>query len=94
MTPNEILIRPVVTEKSTLLHERGKYVFQVSKLATKRQIASSVEEVFDVAVVKVRTLRVRGKTKRYGRSVSRRPDWKKAIITLRAGDAIQLFEGA
>lgn len=94
MTPNEILIRPVVTEKSTLLQERGKYVFQVSKLATKRQIASSVEEVFDVAVVKVRTLRVRGKTKRYGRSVSRRPDWKKAIITLRAGDAIQLFEGA
>ena len=49
MTPNEILIRPVVTEKSTLLQERGKYVFQVSKLATKRQIASSVEEVFDVA---------------------------------------------
>ena len=94
MTPNEILIRPVVTEKSTLLQERGKYVFQVSKLAPKRQIASSVEEVFDVAVVKVRTLRVRGKTKRYGRSVSRRPDWKKAIITLRAGDAIQLFEGA
>jgi len=94
MTPNEILIRPVVTEKSTLLQERGKYVFQVAKLATKRQIASSVEEVFDVAVVKVRTLRVRGKTKRYGRGVSRRPDWKKAIITLRAGDAIQLFEGA
>jgi large subunit ribosomal protein L23 len=94
MTPNEVLVRPVVTEKSTLLQERGKYVFQVSRMATKSQIASSVEEVFDVAVVKVRTLRVRGKTKRYGRSVSRRPDWKKAIITLRAGDTIQLFEGA
>ncbi len=94
MTPNEVLVRPVVTEKSTLLQERGKYVFQVSRMATKSQIASSVEEVFDVAVVKVRTLRVRGKTKRYCRSVSRRPDWKKAIITLRAGDTIQLFEGA
>ena len=91
-------MKEVITEMTPgdlrTLQERGKYVFQVSKLATKRQIASSVEEVFDVAVVKVRTLRVRGKTKRYGRAVSRRPDWKKAIITLRAGDAIQLFEGA
>jgi len=94
MNSSQILIRPVVTEKSTLLQERGKYVFEVRKQATKHQIAAAVEDVFDVDVVRVRTFRVPGKNKRFGRSVTRRPDWKKAIVTLRAGGTIQLFEGA
>ncbi len=94
MTLARVLRRPIVTEKSTLLSEQGRYVFEVDSGASKHDIAKAVEWAFDVKVVKVNTLTVPGKVKRYGRRPSKRPDWKKAIVSLQAGDTIQLFEGA
>ncbi|MBI21826.1 MAG: 50S ribosomal protein L23 [Chloroflexi bacterium] len=90
----DVLIRPLVTEKSTTLGESGKYVFEVSRTATRNQISSAVEWAFDVKVISVNVLNVRGKMKRYGGRPSKRPDWKKAIVKLAEGDSIQLFEGA
>jgi large subunit ribosomal protein L23 len=87
-----VLMRPIVTEKSTILQERGKYVFHVAPNATKSQIKAAVERAFDVGVVQVNTLATRGKVKRYGMRQTKTPDWKKAIVTLKAGDQIQLFE--
>ena len=94
MKPTEVLKRPVITEKSTLLQERGKYVFEVQRRATKADVARAVQMAFNVGVVSVNTCMVRGKLKRFGRGQSRQPDWKKAIVTLRSGDTIQFFEGA
>ncbi|MBI4304791.1 MAG: 50S ribosomal protein L23 [Chloroflexi bacterium] len=94
MRIGQVLKRPVVTEKSTILQEKGKYVFQVQNAATKPQIASAVEKAFNVSVVDVNVLTVRGKTKRFGIRRTRTPDWKKAIVTLKQGDQIQLFERA
>ena len=94
MNPWQTLRRPVVTEKSTILGESGKYIFEVDRRATKDNIRSAVEEAFDVTVVGVNTMRVRGKVKRFGPRPHRQPSWKKAIVTLQAGDSIQLFEGA
>ena len=90
----DVLIRPLVTEKSTTLGESGKYVFEVSRTATRGQISSAVEWAFDVKVISVNVLNIRGKMKRYGGRPSKRPDWKKAIVKLAEGDSIQLFEGA
>ncbi|MEK9675357.1 MAG: 50S ribosomal protein L23 [Chloroflexota bacterium] len=94
MSLANVLIRPVVTEKSTLQQEQNRYVFEVDSSASKEQIAKAVEWAFDVKVIKVNTLTVPGKVKRYGRRPSKQPDWKKAIVSLAAGDSIQLFEGA
>ena len=94
MSLANILKRPIVTEKSHRLGESGRYVFEVESGANKHQIAKAVEWAFDVKVVKVNTLTVPGKVKRYGRRPSKQPDWKKAIVSLQAGDTIQLFEGA
>jgi large subunit ribosomal protein L23 len=89
----EILLRPVITEKSTDMHENGRYTFEVARDATKLEIRGAVETAFDVDVVKVTTLNVRGKTKRLGpRQVSLR-SWKKAVVTLAQGDRIEIFEG-
>jgi large subunit ribosomal protein L23 len=89
----DILKRPLVTEKSTLLQEQGRYVFEVAPGATKMQIKSAVEMAFSVKVEQVNTMNVRGKRKRYGPRWSRKRDWKKAIVTLAAGDSITIFEG-
>ena len=90
----EVLRRPIVTEKSTLLAAQGKYVFEVMLKANKPQIREAVEKAFDVHVRSVNTSIVRGKVKRFGRSrPSRQPDWKKAIVTLQAGEQLDLFEG-
>ena len=94
MSLAKVLKRPIVTEKSHLLGEQGRYVFEVDSGASKHDIAKAVEWAFDVKVVKVNTLTVPGKVKRYGRRPSKQPDWKKAIVSLQAGDTIQLFEGA
>jgi len=94
MSLAKVLRRPIVTEKSTLQSEQGRYVFEVDSDASKHDIAKAVEWAFDVKVVKVNTLTVPGKVKRYGRRPSKQPDWKKAIVSLQAGDTIQLFEGA
>ena len=90
----QVLKGPVVTEKSTILGEIGKYVFRVNNRATKHQIRDAVEAAFGVTVVKVSTMKVPGKMKRYGPRPSLQPSWKKAVVTLQAGDNIQLFEGA
>lgn len=94
MNLSRVLKAPVVTEKSTLLQERGKYVFKVDLKATKHDISRAVESAFNVHVTSVRTLRTHGKVKTYGRNRSKQPDTKKAIVTLASGESIQLFEGA
>ena len=90
--PHKIIRRPVISEKSTLLTERhNKYVFEVAPEANKIQIRRAVEEVFRVNVTKVRTMRVPGKRKRVRLHVGFTPAWKKAIVTLKDGDRIDLF---
>ena len=89
----DILRRPVITEKSTDMQDRGRYVFEVAPEATKHQIKRAVEEAFDVNVLKVNTMNVRGKRKRYGPKFTARPSKKKAIVTLAQGDSITIFEG-
>ncbi len=89
----QILRKPVITEKSTLLSEQGRYVFEVDKGATKQDIKRAVEEAFDVTVLRVRTMAVKGKRKRFGPRFTTLRSWKKAIVTLAPGDSITLFEG-
>ena len=93
MSLYDVLRRPIVTEQSTLLGESGKYVFEVDRKASKIDVKAAVERAFDVTVLDVNTMNVRGKMKRYGPRPTRLPNWKKAIVTLQAGDSIQLFEG-
>ena len=93
MEARDILIRPIVTEKSTALMEQGKYTFRVPLAATKIQIRQAVEQIFKVKVQAVNTMRSEGKLKRMGRTQGRRSDWKKAVVTLKPGEAIELFEG-
>jgi len=94
MEAYRILVRPLVTEKSNLGPQGGKYTFMVDKRATKAQIKRAVEEHFKVRVTSVNTANYRGKEKSRGwRSRGKRPDWKKAYVTLAAGDTIaELFE--
>ena len=93
MEARDILIRPLVTERSTALMEQGKYVFEVAKAANKIQIAGAVAEIFKVKVLAVNTTNVTGKVKRVGRNIGRRRSYKKAIVTLAPGETIQFFEG-
>ena len=89
----DVLRRPVVTEKSTLLQETGRYTFEVAPSANKHQIKRAVEEAFNVEVVHVNTMNVRGKRKRFGPRLVAKPAWKKAIVQLAPGDSITIFEG-
>ena len=90
----QIIVRPLVTEKSTILREESnQYAFRVITRASKRQIAAAIEELFDVNVMDVRTMRMQGKKKRLGRNLGRKPSWKKAIVTLAEGDTVDFFEG-
>ena len=82
MKAEEIIVRPVVTEKSNDELQSGKYTFEVNKKATKIEIAKAVEKLFDVKVLKVNTLTVRGKSKRVGVHQGRTSDWKKAVVTI------------
>ena len=82
MLPEEIIIKPIVTEKSSSGVAEGKYTFKVAKKATKVQIAQVVEKLFSVKVLNVNTITVKGKEKRVGANVGFRPDWKKAIVTI------------
>ena len=93
MELQQVLVKPLITEKSTLLQEEGKYVFHVAPRSNKIQIREAVQKSFGVVVIDVNILKVRGKLKRYGPKLSRTPDIKKAIVTLRPGDRIQLIEG-
>lgn len=91
---HDIIIRPIITEKTTLLSEQSKYVFEVAKSATKVDIARAVAEAFKVKVVAVNTVTVPGKLKRMGKGQGYTSSWKKAIVTLKAGERIPIFEGA
>ena len=82
MRPEDVIIAPVVTEKSNDQINLGKYTFKVNKNATKVDIARAVEKLFEVKVLKVNTMTVKGKEKRVGRSVGKTSDWKKAIVTI------------
>jgi len=91
---HRIIRRPLITEKASALREAyNQYTFEVDRSANKIEIKSAVEELFEVGVVNVRTLRVHGKVKRLGRFQGKRADLKKAIVTLREGDSIELYEG-
>ncbi len=93
MDPYSIIVNPVVTEKSTLLQEKGKYTFAVYKSSSKTDIIRAIESAFDVQVDSVNTFNIKGKTRRVGRNLAKRPDKKRAIVTLKSGESIQLFEG-
>lgn len=92
MEARDILIKPIVTEKSTALMEERKYTFRVPLSATKIQIRQAVEQIFKVKVQAVNTMHYEGKMKRLGRTQGRRSDWKKAVVTLKPGETIELFE--
>lgn len=89
----DVLIRPVITEKSTSLMQENKYTFIVPLTANKIEIRQAVEEIFKVKVLSVNTVRVMGKTKRMGRTQGKRPDFKKAVVKLAPGSQIEFFEG-
>jgi large subunit ribosomal protein L23 len=92
--PNQVLLAPVVSEKSYSLITDRKYTFKVHEDAHKTQIRQAVEELFDVQVQSVNISRVQPKPKRRGLTRGRRPGWKKAIVQLREGHEIEIFEGA
>lgn len=94
-TPQSIIIRPLVTEKSNRLKEtQNKFCFEVDPKANKSEIKKAVEKQFNVKVTKVNTTRVPGKSRRFGWTISQGSDRKKATVTLKQGDRIEYFEGA
>ena len=95
MRPVDVVQGPVITEKGTLVQEIGnQVVFRVNPRASKIDIRRAIETLFKVKVDKVRTTRQLGKVRRVGRHLGRRPDWKKAYVTLAEGSRIDFFEGA
>lgn len=92
--PNEVLLAPVVSEKSYALIEDRKYTFRVHPDAHRTQVRQAVEALFDVKVEAVNVLKVQAKPKRRGLFRGTRPGWKKAIVQLREGHTIEIFEGA
>ena len=93
MDLRDVIRRPIVTEKSTLGAENSKYVFEVAGAFNKALIQQAIESIFEVNVVQVNISWVRGKWRRFGRSRGKRPDWKKATVTLQAGQTIEIFPG-
>ncbi len=95
MKPEDVIIAPVVTEKSNDQINLGKYTFKVNKNATKVDIARAIEKLFEVKVLKVNTMTVKGKEKRVGRNVGKTSDWKKAIVTIdtNPGDLSYIAKG-
>jgi large subunit ribosomal protein L23 len=87
----DLVLRPIVTEKATLLLEQNKYVFEVILKATKPEIKAAIESLFDVKVTGVNTIRPPRKKRRVGRFLGYKPQYKRAIVTLREGDSITLF---
>lgn len=88
-----VLVKPTITEKSTILQESGKYTFQVAPKANKVEVKEAVEKSFDVTVLDVNITKTHGKRKRYGPRISKQPDIKKAVVTLAAGNRINIVEG-
>ncbi len=94
LTAHDIIIRPIITEKSSSLMALNKYTFEVHKTANKIQIRNAVEEVFNVKVADVNTMNVKGKMRRRGITKGYTRSWKKAIVTLKPDQHIEFFEGA
>jgi large subunit ribosomal protein L23 len=92
--PSEVLIRPIISEKSYEQIARNQYTFEVHKRAHKTQVRQAVEELFDVKVERVNMLKVQPKPKRRGIYRGVKPGWKKAVVHLKKGDSIEIFEGA
>jgi large subunit ribosomal protein L23 len=93
----DVIVRPLITERSTLLKEKGKYSFEVHPSATKQEIKDAIETIFKkekLEVTKINTTNVPAKLRRFGRNVSKAYRWKKAIVTLKPGQKIEFFEGA
>ena len=93
MDLTKIIIEPIVTEKSNQMRDRGKYVFKVDSRANKIQIMQAIRELFSVHPVSCHIMRVKRKPKRVRYQLGYTAEWKKAIVTLRAGESIQVFEG-
>jgi len=91
--PYSVILKPLVTEKSTILAGHNKYAFEVMRAANKLQIKEAVELAFNVEVKAVNVMNVPGKSKRYRMGQALAPDWKKAIVTLKQGHKIELIEG-
>ena len=94
MMMHGIFLKPVITEKTTMMMSDGKYTFRVPLHANKIEIRKAVEAVFGVKVKSVNTIRRMVKFKRMGKYIGKRPDYKKAIVTLQEGETIEFFEGA
>lgn len=93
MDIHRVLLKPTITEKSTLLQESGKYTFHIAKEANKVEVKQAVESSFNVTVLDVNITKLKGKQKRYGARPTKQPDVKKAVVTLKSGDRINLIEG-
>ena len=91
MNAREIIIRPIISERSFDMQELNRFTFEVDKRASKIEIAKAVEEIFDVTVIKVNTINVKPKTKRVRYVAGKTRSWKKAIVTLAEGDTIELY---
>ena len=91
MEARQIIIRPVITERSFYMQEYNRFTFEVAKTASKIEIAKAVEEIFDVKVLRVNTVNVKSKKKRMRNIEGKTRTWKKAIVTLAEGDTIELF---
>ena len=93
MEYQKVLLRPLITEKTTILQDEGKYAFEIAKKANKISVKEAVTRTFGVTVVDVNICITRGKVKRFGPKPHKTPDTKKAIVTLKPGEKIQLVEG-
>ncbi len=91
--PHDVIIKPVISERSMDLMQDNKYTFIVHNKANKVEIAKAIEKIFNVTVESVNTLKVKGKTRRMGRYVGKTPERKKAIVKLKEGDRIEVIEG-
>lgn len=93
MDARDIILKPLISEKAVAAMGEGKYAFKVRLDANKTQIKEAIEEIFGVTVTAVNTMRQHGKVRRQGKFIGRRSDWKKAVVQLKEGDSIKVFEG-
>lgn len=89
----KILVKPLVTEKGSVMNEENKYIFEVAKIANKIEIAKAIVEVYGIKPASVNIIKIQGKKTRYGKIAGKRKDWKKAIVTLPKGESIKVYEG-
>lgn len=93
MDARDIILKPLISEKAVAAMSEGKYAFKVRLDANKTQVKDAIETIFSVTVIEVNTMRQHGKVRRQGKFIGRRSDWKKAVVQLKEGDSIKVFEG-